>query len=98
MTIRPLKHTGDSSNLAFYAERGQPPGYVYAEVLRSDFERNGRGGLKRRRVPVFSITVRRPGTGVIGRFAYEPKTRPAPGPLSERTVTRLVRAALEAAP
>lgn len=29
--MRPLVHTGDSLNIAFYAEQVKPPGYVWAE-------------------------------------------------------------------
>jgi hypothetical protein len=86
-----MVHAGDSSNLAFYAERGKPPGYVWAEVCRNDFRTAGLGGLTRQRVPTFSFSVYRHGTGELARFTYEPKTRPANGPLPCRTVTRLIR-------
>lgn len=94
MNVRPLKHTGDSSNLAFYAESGDQriPGHTWAEVCRDDVQRGPAGGLIRRAVPAFSVSVHKHGTGEVGRFLYEPKTRPAAGPLSERTVTRLIRA------
>ena len=91
MIIEPMEHTGDSSNLAFYAPHVRPPGYVWAEVCRNDFETSGTAGLVRRRVPVFSFTVYQHGTGELARFTYEPKTRPASGALSARTVTRLIR-------
>jgi hypothetical protein len=63
---------------------------VYAEVLRTDRTRQG-SRMVQRAVPTFWVTVRQPGRGEIASFKYEPATRPAPGPLSERTVTRLVR-------
>ena len=94
VTIRPLRNAGRSANITFYAEDGKPPGYVYAEVLRNDMTRQG-GRMVRRRVPTFWVTVRQPGRGEIASFRYEPATRPAPGPLSERTVTRLVRRKLD---
>ena len=84
--LAPLEHIGDSANLAFYAPRGRPPGYIWAEVCRDDY---------RRTVPAFSVSVRADGTGEIARFTYEPRTRPAGGPLPARTVTRLIRARLE---
>jgi hypothetical protein len=92
MTIEPVEHTGDSANIAFYAPRVKPPGYVWAEVCRNDFMPGALGaGLIRRPVPAFSFTVYRHGTGELARFTYEPKTRPANGALSARPVTRLVR-------
>lgn len=90
MTIRPLVHAGDSANIASYAERGQEGAYVWAEVLRDDIVRRD-GKLVRRPVPHFGLTVYRYGVGEIARKTYKPNTRPRPGPLPDRTVTRLVR-------
>jgi hypothetical protein len=92
LKIEPMAHTGDSANLAFYAPHSKPPGYVWAEVCRNDVMRGAPGaGLVRRPVPTFSFTVYKHGTGELARFTYEPKTRPPDGPLSCRTVTRLIR-------
>lgn len=91
MTIEPLVYTGHSSNLAFYAERGKPPGYVWAEVCRNDVTQDGAGGLARLRVPTFSITIYKHGTGELRRMSYKPRARPPDGPFLSRTVTRLVR-------
>jgi hypothetical protein len=94
VNIKPLVHTGDSSNLAFYAEPGDQriPGHTWTEVCRNDVQRGPGGGLVQRAVPTFSVSVHEHGTGETGRFTYEPKTKPAPGPLPARTVTRLIRA------
>lgn len=92
--LRPFEHTGDSANIAYYTERGSD-GRSWAEVLRNDLSGSG-GVLTRRRLPVFRVTVWRTGTGPVASFTYAPKTKPAPGPLPGRTVTRLIRAELEA--
>lgn len=98
--MRSLEHTGDSANIAYYRERGQEGevylerGKVFAHVLRSDFGGrvvNGERELVVYPVPRFSFTVYVGGVGEVCSFSYEPKSKPAPGPLSSRTVTRLVR-------
>ena len=85
----PLRHTGDSANVAYYAEENGP---VWAAVLRSASERrNGKIVAKR---PDYHVTVYRAGVGEVARVRYTPKTRPRTERLPERTVTRLVREAL----
>lgn len=91
MRIEPMAHTGDSSDLAFYAERRRRPGCIWAEVCRNDFRSAPDAGVTRRLVPAFSVTVHKDGTGELGRFTYEPGTRPRAGRLSQSTVTELIR-------
>jgi hypothetical protein len=91
----PLDHTGDSANIAFYAERGRPDRYVLAEVLRDDYEAAGDGSVTRREMPVFRIIIRRHRVGELSRFTHDPASAPASGPLPAPTVTQLVWARLE---
>jgi hypothetical protein len=96
--MKPLHHTGDSSNIAFYAAElslGEEPapGDVWAEVLRSD---HTGPTLKRRKVPVFHFRVESYSPrGRVAEFTYEPKARPATFALSDRTVNKLVQEALK---
>lgn len=85
-----LEHTGDSANIAYYAERGQKGQYIWAEVL-SDTVRRGRKGLEPRPVPVFYVRVTRFRAGQIAEFTYRPRRRPAHIPLTGKLVTKLVR-------
>jgi hypothetical protein len=86
MDIAPLRHTGDSANIAFYTPEKQDGGYVWCEVLRSYY-----GG------PVkFYIRVFQYGQGRIADFDYQPARQPRRADrnkmiLPDRTVTRLVR-------
>jgi hypothetical protein len=95
--VNPLVRTGSSANIAFYAERGRPPGYVWAEVLRSDLI-VAAGRTLVRKIPEFHLTIYRAGQGEIATARYLPKTRPAGGPLPARTVTAIVRQALKGQP
>jgi hypothetical protein len=97
--MNPLEHTGDSANLSWYAERHQDnQEYVYAEVLRSDLQRTSGGIIIHRSVPVYEIRVSRvtdTGRENAGSFTYEPRRKPNPLVLGNRTVTRLVREHLD---
>ncbi len=95
--VRPMEHTSDSANIAYYRERGAKPGepYVWANVLRSDIVRVSKGEYARKARPDFYVTVYRTGAGEpLAKLTYAPKSRPAAGALPARTVTRLVRDAL----
>lgn len=99
--IAPMIHTSDSANIAFYRERGgATKGYVFCEVTRYDLlPPKGPDGLRNWKgwhpLPTFGVTVYRQGVGVIVQhYRYEPKTRPRPGRLPDRTVTQLVRRAI----
>jgi hypothetical protein len=81
MNVQPVEHTGDSANLAFYTERGQPAGYLWAEVVRDDYQRA---------VPRFSVRVYRHRAGIIGRFTCAPLSCSVPGPLAADTVAQLI--------
>lgn len=88
-----LQLTGTCHNIAYYAEPEGGP--VWAEVLCSALERV-QGAWRAKRVPTYYVTVYRRGSGEVARKTYQPTTRPRPvDPLPARTVTRLVRAALE---
>jgi hypothetical protein len=93
MTIKPLAHSGDSSNIAYYSEPETGNGNVWASVLRNDFTHTD-GRMQLRPLPAFHLSIYRIGTGEVARVTYNPKTKPAPGPLPARTVTRIVRSAL----
>lgn len=87
-----LTSTGNSANLYYYVEPGRPRGHLWAELLRSDDTLTRPGGTARRRpIPTFSLTLIQHGVGELGRTTYTPKTRPQPGRLPDRTVTRLAR-------
>jgi hypothetical protein len=100
--MRPLEHTSDSANIAYYRERGAKPSdpYVWVEVLRSGIEKvDGEWRSKAR--PDFYVTVRRINgtasyTNPLTAFTYTPKSRPTHGALPARTVTRIVREAIAA--
>lgn len=83
--FRPLAHTGDSANIAWYYTADRQ---IQAEVLRSD-----RFPHEQPRPTRFYVTVRDNARTPIevGRFTYEPKSKPRPGRLPDRTVNRLVR-------
>ena len=100
--IPPLRHTGNSANIAFYGPvpEAAAPLYLYAEVLRTDTDwrapRRGDGTRPPLRRPRFSIVLKWWPTGGAKRmseieFTYTPKTKPRPGPLPAVTVTRLIR-------
>jgi hypothetical protein len=96
--MNPLVHTGDSANIAYYAEEPKRDGYIWAEVLRSDVYWTGSGQRRRSRVrahPRCYITVYRIGTGQLAERKYIPRNHVPPGPLDAATVTRLVRAMLK---
>ena len=77
--MKPLKHTGDSANIAWYAEgQDQQDAYIYAEVLCDSVQRRA-GGLAPRLIPEFHIRVTRVGEGRIAEFTYRPR-RPRPDP------------------
>jgi hypothetical protein len=81
--VKPLKHTGDSANIAFYGEPiPEADGRVWVEVC--DVWR-ARGGKR-----TFRFTIYVQGIGQIERFLYRPRIS-APGRLSEEMVTSLVR-------
>lgn len=86
--VAPLHHSGDSANIAYYVQ--EDPLGIWASVLRSDHV-HGSGTAVRRSRPVFRFTLHRDGNMKFADFTYEPLTKPAPGPLSGRTVTRLIR-------
>jgi len=96
--MEPMAHTGDSANISWYAERHQGDrDYYYAEVLRDDVRR-GPSGLERRPIPQYHIKVTlvaEAGNREVTRFTYEPRKKPNPLVLGNRTVTRLVREHLE---
>jgi len=82
MLVEPMEITGTSANITFYAERSRQPGYLWAEVLRDDY---------RRRVPVFSFTVRRDPNIPVTTFRYHPAGKPRSQRLSPSTVARQIR-------
>ena len=91
--MKPLRHTGDSANIAYYAEPTSNHGDVFAEVLRSDpYSRRRRSSPGRD--TWFDVTTYRIGTGQVARTRYAPRSQVPPGPLDAATVTRLVRQAL----
>lgn len=95
MNLRPMEHTGDSANIAYYRERAPKPGeqYVWCEVMRElPFKRGPDGVLSRDRTrkPTYAVRVCRERVGQIGEFTYAPKSDL--GTLSGRSVSRLVRA------
>ena len=86
LAVKPIAHTGDSANIAYYTETGKhlPGAGVWAEVLRSDHYWTGSG---RRRVihdrknPVFHVKVRRESVqGNVAEATYRPRSPSAPGP------------------
>jgi hypothetical protein len=81
--MNPMARTGDSSNIARYAERGKPPGYVWADVLLRSDHRPAGGAVIRAKRPTSRLVIYRRGAGELTRSSYEPKTRPAPGPAGE---------------
>ena len=89
--IQPMEQSGTSQNITWYAERGRRADYLWAEVVRNDRKRTGRGPVVPRSVPTFAIEVRRDPNQPVTRFTYEPARRPAAERLSPVTVTRLVR-------
>lgn len=96
--MKPLRYTGASSNMAYYAE---PPrnrkDRVFCEVIRQDLQRlKGTNRLVRMERPKFSIRVYREGAGRIAERRYRPRNQVPEGPLDAATVTRLVRLALKA--
>lgn len=92
--LRPMVHLSDSANIAYYREKGEEPEYVWCQVMRSQPYVKGQGFV--RGLPTFYGTVYQTHTGNrIAEFKYQPKSMPAPGPLSPVTVTRLVRETLE---
>jgi hypothetical protein len=92
--MKPLHHTGDSSNIAYYAEPTTHHGDVWCEVLRNDYGHH-KGELYTLARPVFHLTVYRIGWGEIARHAYRPRTDPGPGPLPAGVVTTMVRQAMK---
>lgn len=98
--MKPLSHTGDSANIAYYSEPTREFGDIWAEVLRAGFYWTGSGKrrvMHTRRHPNFWIRVYRIGVGEVAYRKYTPRTDVAAGPLDDRTVTRLVRAMLKGA-
>lgn len=107
--MRDLVHTGDSSNIAYYAEyeRGDPRrtqsgGFIWAEVLRNDYQRSQKNApagpgnpLVKRERPEFHIRVNRIGQGEIASRTYIPRNPVPPGRLDAKAATRLVRAMLK---
>lgn len=95
-TVPPLRHTGDSMNIASY----RAPGW-WVEVIRNlprkdpEGGRTGHGDFGGR---VYRTDdqgrPREPYGQPYATFRYEPRTEPAPGPLSGRWVTRLTRQAV----
>lgn len=91
-----MERTGNSANLAFYGERvrgKRPPEYLWVEVLANGLDKRD-GKWVARRVPVYRGTIHRVGSGVVGHFEYEPRTRPKTGELSAAVVERLTQEAL----
>ena len=94
--MKDLRHTGDSANIAFYAEDVNPIGdvQIWAEILRDDFHhRDGR--MQRRELPRFYITVYRRLHGQVARSRYFPRKPVPPGPLGNKLASQLVRRALK---
>jgi len=92
---RPVTHGHNSANIASYGpdQRYRNEDYVCVDVLRNDLDFSTRP-LKRLPVPRFSFTLHLftdHGMVEVARWTYQPKTRPAPGPLSDRTVNQIVR-------
>ena len=84
--MKPLKITGHSLNITFYApDHPRPEGYVWCEVLRVATRVVSKEPAR------FHISVYRHGVGQIKETTYEPARKPPRGPLAERTVTRIVR-------
>jgi hypothetical protein len=95
--MKPLAHTGDSANIAYYTEPTSGHGDLWAEVLRNDVYWTGVGKYRRsnkRKRPVFYVTVYRIGTGKVATRTWTPRSDVPPGALDEAVVTRLVRLAL----
>lgn len=92
--MNPLKEFGRSANLTYYAEQSTHDNHIWAEVCRNNFTWAS-GEMVKRTVPTFSVTVYVNLKGEVGRFVYRPKVAPVEGPLSSRTITRLVRAYIE---
>lgn len=88
MTGPSMRHTGDSANIAYYGDQRKDSG-LWCEVLRSDF-RFVNGKAETLLVPKFHVTLYRQGEEVLNT-TYEPKTKPTPGALPARTVTRILR-------
>jgi hypothetical protein len=98
--MKPLAHTGDSSNIAYYAEFDngracRDRGDIWAEVLRSGLKRLKGTRTLVRVPPTFYVRVYRIGAGEITRKKYKPRKPVPPGRLDDKTVTRLVREALK---
>jgi hypothetical protein len=97
MRVGSFKASGSSANIHFYGESpSSRHDYLWCEVLRDTLTRDGRD-LVLRKLPVYHFTVYQHGVGEIASFKYEPKTKPNPQALRDRTVTRLVRAHLKEA-
>lgn len=92
MQIQPMRQSGTCQNITYYAEQGPEHGYIWAEVIRDDYKRTGRGPAIRRSIPSFWIVVRRDPNLPVTEFRYEPKTKPRTERLSPLTITRLIRA------
>lgn len=90
--MKPLKHTGDSSNIAFYAEDGRSntrKGDIWCEVLRDLWgERNALGK------PNFGFRIYRQGDGQIATYRYWPRQPVKDGRLPDDKVTAIVRRVL----
>ena len=79
-----MKHTGDSSNIAWYADGG-----LIVEVLEAAMcKRNGKWTTRAR--PHYYFKVYRKGVGEVASWMYQP-SRARRGRLSERTVAAQVR-------
>lgn len=91
MTDLSLTRTGSSANIDFYKANHDT---VYAEVLINSFVKVD-GGLRARKVPIYTITVYRHDgrrwTETTPKIKYEPQSRPTGAHLPDRTVTKLVR-------
>jgi hypothetical protein len=88
--VKPLRRTGSSANITYYAEPTSAHGDIWAEVLRSDHDRRLRPDR-----PRFYVRVHRIGTGEVARYKYCPRKQMPPGPLAAKQVTRIVREALK---
>lgn len=92
--IGPMKHTGNSANIAFYREKRDASDYVWCEVMRSQPYTKGQG-FDDSAIPTFYVRVYRTDTSnKVADFTYTPKSKPPAGPLSAVTLTRLVRETL----
>jgi hypothetical protein len=98
--LRPMVHTGDSANIAFYGERSHNGVRgVWCEVLRGlPWQRDTGGAVfVNRTLPVtYRFTIYIAGQGKVAEATVERPFANAPERLPTRTVARVVREALGA--